>query len=225
MANFIAIPDARSARGNPEVSDQATPGFPLRLWRSGMTLGLAVLAFTSRPATALEFSTRGDVMTLRGPIRDGDDALFREALGGGVRVVNLNSGGGKIQPASEIARLIRSKGLTTVTDASSALCASACTVIFAGGRQRYYLNAGNLTEGAFSKTNFRGLGFHEGNDPLSREKNHYSGRATANMINMYYEMGISAASSLATKAPPEQYYRISGPTALSFGIATSLSRP
>ncbi len=45
------------------------------------------------------------------------------------------------------------------------------------------------------------------------------------MINAYYEMGASGAAQFATKAGFDNMYRIGGQTALSSGIATSLSPP
>ena len=151
--------------------------------------------------------------------------MLNESSGQPVQIVNLNSGGGKIEPAGDIARLIRAHGLATLVDGAHAKCASACTVIFAGGVRRYYANAQGLSEGPMSKSSFVGLGFHQGNSKLSLEGNKYSGRATAMMISFYYELGMSRAAELVDKAPPERYYRISGPTALAMGIATSLQGP
>jgi len=63
-----------------------------------------------------------------------------------VKVVHLNSIGGRLGEAKKLARLIRSRGLATYT---SAQCASACTIAFAAGRERW-VKAGAR------------LGFHRG---------------------------------------------------------------
>jgi len=64
----------------------------------------------------------------------------------GVKVVHLNSIGGRVGEARRLARLIRAKGLTTYT---SRQCLSACTIAFATGRERW-IRAGAK------------LGFHRG---------------------------------------------------------------
>ncbi|SEE34335.1 hypothetical protein SAMN05519104_5830 [Rhizobiales bacterium GAS188] len=193
---------------------------------AGGVAGLCLLLLCL-PARPSEFVRSGTTITMSGTIVDGDDLKFKALLQEGTRieVVNLDSGGGKIEPAGQISRMIRAGGVATLVDGGRAKCASACTVIFGGGVRRYYVNADALSEGPMSKSNFTGLGFHEGNSPLALSKNRYSGQATASMIKFYYEMGISSAKDLVVKAPPEQYYRISGRTALSLGIATSISRP
>jgi hypothetical protein len=66
-----------------------------------------------------------------------------------VRVVRLESPGGHIQPALEIATMIRQRGLDTYV---GGFCASACTVAFLGGRQRWVA------------PNAR-LGFHQAHGP------------------------------------------------------------
>lgn len=194
--------------------------------RAGLA-GLALLA--GAPAFALDMRISGNTITLSGGIADGDEYKFKELIesppGQSVRVVRLNSGGGKIAPAGEIARLIRKRGLATLLDAGSNRCGSACTVLFAGGASRHFVNGQGIQDGAVPKSSFRGLAFHEGSNPLSLAKNRYSGRATGEMIGFYYEFGVSAAKDIITKAPPEGFYQISGPTALSLGIATSLARP
>ncbi len=51
-----------------------------------------------------------------------------------VRVVSLNSPGGHVAPAMEVAEIIHSRGLATYV---SRFCASACTLVFLGGTQRW----------------------------------------------------------------------------------------
>jgi hypothetical protein len=84
-------------------------------------------------------------------------ALFEGAPN--LRVVHLNSAGGRLGEAAKLARLIKARGLSTY---SADLCASACTVAYAAGRERY-LRAGAR------------LGFHRGifagseNAPATRQ--------------------------------------------------------
>lgn len=66
-----------------------------------------------------------------------------------VRVVSLNSPGGHLEPAMEVAEIIHSLGLATYVDR---FCASACTVVFLAGRERW------LAPGAR-------LGFHQAHAP------------------------------------------------------------
>jgi GYF domain 2 len=67
----------------------------------------------------------------------------------GVKVVHLNSIGGRLGEGERLFDAIRSRGLTTYV---SSKCLSACTLAFAGGRERY------LRKGAV-------LGFHKGAFP------------------------------------------------------------
>jgi hypothetical protein len=66
-----------------------------------------------------------------------------------VRIVSLNSPGGHVGPAMEVAEMIHSRGLATYVDR---FCASACTLVFLAGRERW------LAPGAR-------LGFHQARAP------------------------------------------------------------
>ncbi|MDR3497067.1 MAG: hypothetical protein P4L82_20920 [Ancalomicrobiaceae bacterium] len=179
------------------------------------------------PAHALEFSVSGNVLHMAGPIKSGDGVKFREfyqPLKGKIRIVDLNSSGGKLDPADEIANVIRADGLTTVIDANRSICASACTVLFISGVKRHYVNASAIQDGVGPWGRW-GLAFHEGNNQLSMDANHYSGAASALMIADYYSFGVGTAASLLTKAPPEKLYYVSPATAQSLNIATSVSPP
>jgi hypothetical protein len=67
----------------------------------------------------------------------------------GIKVVHLNSIGGRLGEGEKLFEVIRSRGLTTYVYSK---CMSACTLAFAGGRERY------LRTGAV-------LGFHKGAFP------------------------------------------------------------
>jgi hypothetical protein len=190
------------------------------------TLALVVVV-TATPASALDFSIRGNSVVISGPVKLGDNVRFDEFMAQpaaqNARVFVLNSGGGTIGIALYIAREIRKRRGATVADGRTA-CESACTVMFAGGVSRHYINAGGLQDRLGGARG--GLGFHEGNNANSDGRGRqYSGRASQAMANAYAEMGVGSAASLMVKANDRQMYRISGQTALSSGIATSLSPP
>jgi hypothetical protein len=195
--------------------------------RSTTALVAATFGLAATPATALDFSMRGDAVAISGPVKLGDNVRFDEFMAlpaaRNARVFILNSPGGTIGVALHVAREIRKRRGATVADGRTT-CESACTVMFAGGVSRHYINAMGLQDRLGGARG--GLGFHEGNNanPDGRGRR-YSGGASQAMANAYYEMGIGSAASLMVKANDRQMYRISGQTALSSGIATSLSPP
>ncbi len=183
-----------------------------------------LLCAAASAANAMSIERRGTTLFLSGKIEAGDDLKVRDALdAGGIKIVNLDSSGGSIRVAHDIARRIRQDGLSTVVDGSRSRCNSACTLIFAGGVKRHYVNAGGVRDGLGSKV--KGLGYHEGNNFSVSGHRIQSGGASSSMINGYYELGSREAASLITKANYKQMYYISQATALSLGIATSLSPP
>jgi len=190
-------------------------------------IAACTLFLSGSPLAALEFSRSGATLTMSGPIRSGDEFRLFEMMRGvdltSIRVVRLNSPGGRIAPATEIGRYIRKNRWTTLIPAG-ARCSSACTLLFSSGVRRHYVG-GNFADGQVPRNGFTGLAYHEGNAPLSRDANRYSGAATNAMIGMYYEFGTPRAAEPVTKAPPDRFWRISGTTALALGIATSLSPP
>jgi Fe-Mn family superoxide dismutase len=112
---------------------------------------LAVLPAAASPALALDISARGADIFLNGPINLGDHAKFERFMmenhGQSFRTVHLNSPGGWSSDMREIARDIRKARLNTAVDGSRAICASACTVLFAAGVQRFYHGADKVPEG------------------------------------------------------------------------------
>jgi hypothetical protein len=180
---------------------------------------LATVSLCGFGAQACEMSLAGKALWLRGHIDAGDQLKFHDLIdsagAGRVSAVHLDSRGGDIYSAGEIARQIRTAGLSTVVDASQHVCASSCTIIFVGGVRRVYLNADRVG-GLSSGRGFKGLGFHEGALADS-----YSSAATALMISLYQELGVPGAASLVDRASPEAIYGLSGAMAMRMGIATS----
>ncbi len=77
-------------------------------------------------------------LALQGRILPGDAARFRAALArsGPVSLFVLNSPGGAVLDGRDIARMIRARSGSTLVPAR-AVCASACFLLFAAGREKY----------------------------------------------------------------------------------------
>jgi hypothetical protein len=110
--------------------------------------GMALLDDPSLPPYSVRLMRGGTEAEIAGGFKYGlardAEALFATAPQ--LRVVHLNSAGGRLGEAIKVARLITRRKLDTYT---SATCASACAVAYAAGHQRY------LRRGAR-------LGFHRG---------------------------------------------------------------
>lgn len=195
------------------------------------SFGTAIaVALSSVQAHALSITVRGPDLFLTGAIELGDHAKVEAVMmanRGKLRTVHLNSPGGWSGDMREIARDIRKAGLNTAVDGSRAVCASACTVLFAAGVQRFYYNAEKVPDGVRKADRTPGLGYHGAGN--SRDTIVMAGQSPGagmqGIINMYYEMGSPAGATLANQAAFTELNKISGRTALSLGIATSLSRP
>lgn len=186
-------------------------------------LGISSLIPLSMPSAVrgAEITRAGASVLVRGRIEAGDDLKFATvAPQGSYRAVELSSVGGDLSVAGPIGRNIKATGAITVYDASRGPCSSACTVLFVAGARRHYVNSQSIREGIGGQGK-RGLGFHQARayEPGN------AGRSMANMTALYYEMGSPAAADLSTKSPNRTAYYISGTTAMSTGIATSLDRP
>jgi hypothetical protein len=100
------------------------------------------------PAYAIRVMNNGSEAEITGGIKFGLTTDFEKILdaSSGIRVVHLDSIGGRIGEGQKLNALIRKRGLDTFVDVK---CLSACTLAFAGGRERI------LKRGAK-------LGFHRG---------------------------------------------------------------
>jgi hypothetical protein len=196
---------------------------------AGAAVGLVVMSFPW--AHAAEMVERAGAVKISGSIRIGDDVRFAELLARPrttpLRVVHLHSGGGRVSVAARIGRAVRRAGLSTAVNGAER-CESACTLIFAAGRQRHYFNIRGIPD-RLERPRSRelgGLGYHGGSDAnatgLGRRPDP---RVTANMIGFYHEMGVSSAGEFVQKAANDEMFRVSGATALARGIATSLLPP
>ena len=184
-------------------------------------LALALGVFLSLGAHAGEIRASGRIITISGEIVPGDQFKFRDLLKEtGAAAIRLNSPGGDIYTAGEIARQIRAARSSTIVDAARDSCISACTILFAGGQRRLYLNAERVGESS-DPGDFRGLGFHQANHPDQAGPGRYSGEGTAQMKSLYYEFGVPNAATLAKNASPDEVFLITGREAVAMGIATA----
>lgn len=192
-----------------------------------MAAAAALLAPAAGAHATLYFSERDGAVTVSGFFERGDERHFAEFLTRPrekrLRVVYLDSFGGAIVPGILIGRMIRKAGLATAVDANWSRCDSACTLVFAGGVRRHYVNG----EGVFEGTSGRGgLGFHPAHnrDP-AWTRAELSEKGTAAMAAFYREMGAPQAAELMRRAGFSNIYRPSGATALRLRVATTLAAP
>ncbi len=108
-----------------------------------LLLGCIAVLLAFRPAHALTVDPGHTedgtpTLALQGRILPGDAARFRAALARSpsVPLFVLNSPGGAVLDGRDIARLIRARGGSTLVPAR-AVCASACFLLFAAGREKY----------------------------------------------------------------------------------------
>ena len=106
-----------------------------RLTNIFICLWLMLIAF---PARAMDVSVAGNMVTLSGPVVNGDLKRLTDALSAQpeIKTVMLrNSNGGDAPSGYRIGELIRKRGLTTVV---SGHCISSCSRMFMGGRERRF---------------------------------------------------------------------------------------
>ena len=108
----------------------------------------------------------GSMLDFSGGISFGTAKEFETMLNAmdNVRTVRLNSNGGRIAEAQKISDLIRARGLSTYVTHQ---CASACTIIFLGGKQRFLHTTARL---GFHQPSFRGMTANEQRISIAREQ-------------------------------------------------------
>lgn len=192
---------------------------------------LALLAFVllgcAQASATVYLTERGNVVFLSGEFEPGDEkkvaAFLAQRRAIILRTVYLDSHGGHIGAGIAIGRLIRQAKLATAVDADSARCDSSCTLIFAGGVRRYYVNGAGVFEGTSGRG---GLGYHPAHSrDGSWTRILYSTRGTDMMAGFYREMGQPGAIELMRRAGYTSIYRPAGSTAIKLRIATSLGPP
>lgn len=98
---------------------------------------------TRLPAYSLRVMRDGTEIEITGGIKFGLAADFERVIKASprIKVVHLHSFGGRLGEADKLRRAIEARGLITYV---SARCESACTLIFAGGRERWVARSGGL---------------------------------------------------------------------------------
>jgi len=198
---------------------------PRALGRLGLVATLCFSGcFPGAAAHAADFTVKDGILLLTGAIENDEWNRFRDTLDhtapGEVKLVVLSSPGGSINSAGEMGRIIRAHRLATLVDGTHGICLSACTIVFAGGVQRIYLNPPG-DGGVAASHNIRGLGFHQGHTGTFVDS--YSVGGPSMMVKFFFnEFGVPGAADLVDMAPPDKIYMLSGREALARGIATRL---
>lgn len=190
------------------------------------------------PADPRKFMT-GDQEALRAPIRftlQGNGVLTAEGTvdagaanrlaaeldqrGEYVRTVSLNSPGGALQEAIEMAKMVRERKLDTKV-ADGALCASSCPLIFAGGRQRLAGVQSAIGVHQFFATTVAGTDAPK--DPAQAMSN---AQTTAASISRHLaEMGVDPSLWLhAMETPPQALYYLSSEELRRYKLATGVAK-
>jgi hypothetical protein len=104
---------------------------------------MAFLDDPSMPAYSIRIMRNGTEIEITGGFKYGltDDFIRILSAAPQIRVVHLNSLGGRIGEAQKLNKIIREHGFLTYV---SYQCASACAVAFAGGRERWLLDGAIL---------------------------------------------------------------------------------
>ncbi|MGM9490575.1 ATP-dependent Clp protease proteolytic subunit [Ideonella sp. YS5] len=123
--------------------------------RAEQALEMARIAIGRDPLPAVELRLEGEgrVLRLVGPLGAGSSERVRQALqvSTTVRLVRLDSPGGRVFEAQAIAAEIRRRGLDTYAEG---LCASACTMLLLAGHDR---GAAPQARIGFHRPQFAGL--------------------------------------------------------------------
>ncbi len=108
--------------------------------RSRYILKTAVALLLAMPCAvgvAMTLERAGGDLFATGSIEDGDLRAFKQAFaeGGIERVVLVNSSGGDLWTAMQVASMIQSAGVQTL---ASGQCMSACSLMFIAGKERFF---------------------------------------------------------------------------------------
>ena len=160
-------------------------------------------------------------------IMPGDADALREFLSRPraepLRIIYLDSRGGKTTEALQMAEMIHQQGLDTAFHVGRAHCARECKTLFVGGIHRYCIGGADVHDGIGIRN---GLGCH----PSS------GGQPLENRVNEFYQQaGVPGAPQLRYRLYPREtvnptsghrdLFFASGQVAVEAGVATSLSEP
>src|SRR5450432_3404888 len=118
------------------------------------TAAIVFLALAIAPAARadVQLTERGPVAFLKSnTIHPGDAEVLQEFLdrprAQPLRIIYLDSRGGRTTEALQMAQMIHQRGLDTAFDVARAHCASECTTLFVSGIHRYYIGGADVQEG------------------------------------------------------------------------------
>lgn len=147
------------------------------------------------------------IVFIVGKIEIGDASKFYNVTKSipSTAIIFLDSGGGLVDEALSIGRVVRLKGWATAS-AGKQICASACALIWLSGNNRYF------------DANTSKIGFHTSyinNDgKLERSLN-----GNAKIAAFLFSIGLSSfAIDFVTLAPPEKLLWLSSDIAVTLGI-------
>jgi len=209
--------------------------------RSGLCLlaGILSIALTAAQATAERFRVEGDVLIFDTETGDAAGEIVRadvQALVDALRAnpnvttLHLNSGGGLIYPAFDMANVVIDFELDTHVDGT---CESSCTYIFLGGENRSMARGARI---GFHQNNWRAANiqsFYEDNkdaygwaDPFEFASWLYEDtqQETYNELRYLIRRGVAADFALETirNRSSRMWYPYRG-TLTAAGVLTSIS--
>ena len=115
-----------------------------------------------------------------------------------IKVVHLHSGGGRIGEASKLYKVIRDNGLTTYVPLE---CASACTLAFAGGRQRYIGSRATL---GFHAPSFPGMTWRDMRGSINEQTDLF---LKAGFSSVFVARALNTPSSTLWKPTSDELMR------------------
>jgi PQQ-dependent catabolism-associated CXXCW motif protein len=180
----MRVPCVIATRDTTVLSAGAVAGAWLRLARACRRHAAALLAASALAAVAIAGASRADAMTLErvgadlyasGPIVGADVEAFKAEFARGAprRLVLVNSLGGELKAALQIALMVRDARIDTLV---SGQCHSSCSLIFVAGRERRFATG--------SKPRSTMVGIHGPNNRNTREP---SPQAASLMLRFYRE--------------------------------------
>ncbi len=211
---------ANDARAATEISEPVLPP-QVRTDAPAEPSGGDPRQFITTEEAALQRPIRfelgsGGVLSATGTIDHGAAARFAaelEARGEYVKTVSLDSPGGSLDDAMEMARLIRKLGLATSVE-NGAICASSCPLLFAGGVERH---AGDRAA----------IGVHQfyaqlGSEQEAPEQVMADAQITTARISRHLsDMGVDPALWLhALETPPRALYYLSPKELAQYRLVT-----
>jgi len=150
----------------------------------------------------------GQELEFSGGIRFGAAKEFQHFVDamGALKVVHLNSAGGRIDEAQRIGDLIKQRRLSTYV---SNRCLSACTIVFLSGRERYLGSHGRL---GFHQPDFPGMTAEERRSVIANEE------------KRLVKLGVSPDfARKANEAPPEGMWFPTTAELLGARVATRIT--